>query len=202
MKTSASPSSIPTWNWNVDDLLGSKLLERRIRHDSRHMHQLFHHLRLAQIIPQALRSHVQEDLRHFNILLGNHRQERGEKLEDIGQLFPHLRHWDHEILGDLVPDPGVPPVPFPAAAAPARPPAAPSLRACHHQRKVRSTRQDPRWLSSVPVGLRASRAPHPSCGEGLQPAPCERSDVRAVASNAAVAVFAAMRLREQPWASR
>ena len=92
--------------------------------------------------------------------------------------------------------------PSPAAAAPARSPAAPHPRACHRQRKVRSTRQDPRWLSSVPVGLRASRAPHHSCGEGLQPAPSRRSDVRAVASNAAVAVFAAIRLRVQPAAAR
>ena len=92
--------------------------------------------------------------------------------------------------------------PSPAAAAPAWPPAALHPRACHRQRKVRSTRQDPRWLSSVPVGLRASRASHPSCGEGLQPAPCERSDVRAVASNAAVAVVAATRLRVQPAAAR
>ena len=72
----------------------------------------------------------------------------------------------------------------------------------HHQRRSRSTRQDPRWLSSVPVGRRSSRAPHPNCGEGLQPAPSRRSDVRAVASNAALAVVAATRLRVQPLAVR
>ena len=90
----------------------------------------------------------------------------------------------------------------PAAAAPARPPAAPHPRACHRQRKVRSTQQDPRRLSSVPEGLRTSRASHHSCGEGLQSPPSRRSDVRAVASNAAVAVVAATRLRVQPLAVR
>ena len=61
----------------------------------------------------------------------------------------------------------------------------PSPAGLHHQRRGRRTRQ----LSSVPVGRRSSRAPHPSCGEGRQPAPSRRSDVRAMAS---VAVFAAM----------
>ena len=43
---------------------------------------------------------------------------------------------------------------------------------------------------------------HPRCSEGLQPAPSRRSNVRAVASNAAVAAFATMRLRVRPLAVR
>ena len=73
-----------TRNWNVNVLLGKLLLERGMRHDSRHFNQLFRQLRHSE--HGALRDVVLKDLGHFDNLLGNSRKKRVKELEDVRQL--------------------------------------------------------------------------------------------------------------------
>ena len=49
METSTTRTPTTMRNWNVDDVLGSLLLERGKRQESGHFHQLFHNLRITQI---------------------------------------------------------------------------------------------------------------------------------------------------------
>ena len=86
MKTRVSPST--TRNWNVDVLLRSPP-QGRIGYDRRHLHQLFHQLRVAH--RGAHRDVIEQDLGHFDSLLGN-RLKRVEEAHDVRQLFHHLRH--------------------------------------------------------------------------------------------------------------
>ena len=58
-------------NWNVDDVLGSLLLERGKRQESRHFHQLFYNLRKTQIANARLDA-VIGDLGHVDNLLDGH----------------------------------------------------------------------------------------------------------------------------------
>ena len=51
---------------------------------------------------------MRQDLRHLDNLLGNHRQTRGEELEDFRQLFHRLQHRSIESLGEFVHDAVVP----------------------------------------------------------------------------------------------
>ena len=51
---------------------------------------------------------MRQDLRHFDNRLSNHRQLRSKELDDVGQLFRHLRHRDLEPKDQLVPNPRVP----------------------------------------------------------------------------------------------
>ena len=152
------------------------------------------HLRGAHREPRSER--VIDPLHLLLLLLFLLSSEKKGGQGHFRNLSPQLRH--NGVRAPARSRTRVPPDPRLAAAAPAWPAAALPLRAFLRQRRGRRTRQVPRWLSSVPVGRRSLQAPHRGCGEGL----LRRSDVRAVASNAAVVVFAAMRLRVQSWAAR
>ena len=98
----SSPPSCTTRNWNVNDVLGNKLLQRRKRQHRRHFHQLFCQLRVATQPSQ--RNIKRQNFRHFDNRLGNHRQLCGRELHDIRQLFPNLRHRNIETMDQLVRD--------------------------------------------------------------------------------------------------
>ena len=77
-----------TRNWNVNVLLHYPLQQGK-GYDRRHFHQLFRQLRIANIVSH--RNIVRQDLGHFDNLLGI-RHERVEEMQDVRQLFHHLRH--------------------------------------------------------------------------------------------------------------
>ena len=83
-----------TRNWNVNNLLRSRLLERGKRHNGGHFHQLFRHLRRTE--HRARAAGWRRDLGHFDNLLDGclHVNEP----EDVHQLFSHLRHRHIEYL--------------------------------------------------------------------------------------------------------
>ena len=73
METSTTRTPTTMRNWNVDDVLGSLLLERGKRLESRHFHQLFHNLRVTQIaVDNARLDAVIGDLGHVDDLLHGH----------------------------------------------------------------------------------------------------------------------------------
>ena len=96
LKTSATSPLNPR-NWNVNGLHDSPL-QRRVRDDRRHMHQLFRRLRWVSKVHHTMtRNLIQRDLRHFDNRLGNHR--RVELPHEFDHLhLPHLRHRSIEDL--------------------------------------------------------------------------------------------------------
>ena len=143
--SSTAPATTIMRNRNADDLLGNPLLKRRVGYDHRHFHQLSCSPRSTT--RAALWDPVQRDLRHGDNLLVKRR--RVDLLEEIQHQVRHQRHRHIEDLHegtDLGVLQGVPlnPELRPRLKQCRRPPL--PLRACHHQRRGRSTRQDPHWL--------------------------------------------------------
>ena len=122
-----------------------------------------------------------------------------KELHDIRQLFHRLQHRSIESLDQLIRDAVGAAPSSPAARAPTVPLAAPPRWACHHPRRVHSTRQVPPWSwpSYVSVERRTSRALHlgTKSGAGLRPTPCARSSARVEETSGAGAPSSAVRSR-------
>ena len=180
MKTSKITTSAR--NLNVNDLLGSLLLQRGKRRDSLHSHQLFRILGKAPI-NKKLWDSVLRDLGHFDNLLG---VRSVELLHEFHKFVPHLRHRHMKDLqvgrdiDDVVH--GVPPagrarageegasVPVARRTCPRAPPPRP-------------------WPSSVPLGW---------CGGYSRPGPWRRSSVHTARMHGGAALFAALRHQRSP----
>ena len=174
-------------NWNVSVLLDD--LKNR-RHDSGYFHQLLRHLRLTE--NRAWRTGWARDLGHCDNLLGGHSVMH---LHEFHQLVHHLRHRHIENLQE--------------------------------RRDVDDVHHGVPLNLLLRPRLQQCRQPLPTCGPAIvrgefkvlgriragcllcsqadvlpEPPTTAVVDVRAVASNAAVAVSAAMRLRVQSLAVR
>ena len=106
-KPSLTTTTTTTRNGDVDDLLGTALLERRVGQDRRFFHQLFHHL--------PRRTRCRGDLGYFDNLLGN---RQVHETKGIHNCLHHLLHRKIEKLHEGADVAHVPP-PSAAVLAPA-----------------------------------------------------------------------------------
>ena len=198
MKTRNSPST--TRNWNVDVLLHNPM-QRGIRYDRRHFHQLFRLLRIAH--DSAQWDIIEQDLRHFDDML-EIRQKRVEEAHDVRQLFHHLRHkciknLHHGATRTRSTMCSTVRRPSPATEARREPRAAPPGVFVKQLEEHRFPGCFGPCPSSVPVGRRTFHEPPPcrSCGGRLRTGPLRRSAAHVSTMSGAVAVAASSRLPQR-----
>ena len=192
MKTRVSPST--TRNWNVDVLLRSPP-EGRTGYDRRHFHQLFHQLRVAH--RGAHRDVIEQDLGHFDSLLGN-RLKRVEEAHDVRQLIHRQRHRIIEkrhqrgCVDDMFH--GAPLYPR-MQTGQGSDPVRPSSFGVPRQTDLSTPNPPWSWPTSGSVERRTSRALHlrTKSGAGLRRTPCARSSVCVEETSGAGAPSSAVR---------